>query len=227
MQARSEETHRRIIAAGVDLFDEIGYGSTSLQEIIERAQITKGAFYYHFSTKQTVAEAIMAEAECAFRETVLRVLADTSLSALDNVITLTFVIPQMHVQDKLTQVANKLRQSLAQVSGAGSTAYQQRREATFPLLTAALGKAVAAGDVRDGIDVDKLGWTMWASAVGNRVLCDATDADIIGCTADMWEIILPAIVTPQHLPYFQQRLERLGVDSLSGYLRRQPFGPRD
>ena len=58
MQARSEETRRRIIAAGVELFDEIGYGGTSLQELVERAQITKGAFYYHFSTKQTVAEAI-------------------------------------------------------------------------------------------------------------------------------------------------------------------------
>ena len=226
MQARSEETRRRIIAAGVELFDEIGYGGTSLQDLVERAQITKGAFYYHFSTKQAVAVAIIEEAESLFRETVLRVLADTSLSALDNVITLTFVIPQMHIQDKLTQVANKLRQSLAQVSGAGSTAYQQRKDGTFPLLTAALGNAAAAGDIRDGIDVDKLGWTMWATAVGNRLLCDATDADIIGCTADMWEIILPAIVTPENLPYFRERLERRQVETLSAYLRRHPLEPR-
>ena len=93
-------------------------------------------------------------------------------------------------------------------------------------MTAALGNAAAAGDIRDGIDVDKLGWTMWATAVGNRLLCDATDADIIGCTADMWEIILPAIVTPENLPYFRERLERRQVDTLSAYLRRHPLEPR-
>ena len=225
MQTRSEETRRRIIAAGVALFDEVGYGGTHLHEIIERAQITKGAFYYHFNAKQAVAEAIIEEAEAVFGETVLRVLAQTSPSALDNVITLTFVIPHMHVQDKLTQVANKLRQSLSQVSAAGSTAYRRRRDAVFPLLTAALTKTAADGDLRNGIDVDKLAWTLWATAVGNRVLCDATDADIIARTTDMWEILLPAVATPHHLPYFLERLARLDVDSLAGYVRWQPMGP--
>ena len=31
----------------------------------------------------------------------------------------------------------------------------------------------------------------------------------------MWEIILPAIVTPENLPYFRERLERRQVDTLS------------
>ncbi len=225
MQTRSEETRRRIIVAAVELFDKVGYGSTPLQEIIDRAQITKGAFYYHFSTKQAVAAAIIEESERFFRETVARVLADPALTALDSVITLTFVIPQMHVQDKLTQVGNKLRQSLSQVSGAGSTAYRQRKEGSYPLLTAALSKAADAGDLRDGVDADKLAWTLWATAIGNRVLCDATDADIIARTADMWQIILPGVVAREHLAYFQERVARSGVDSLSGYLSRPPLGP--
>lgn len=74
-----------------------------------------------------MAAAIIEESERFLREAVVRVLSDPALAALDSVITLTFVIPQMHVQDKLTEVGNKLRRSLSQVSGAGSTAYRQRK----------------------------------------------------------------------------------------------------
>ena len=183
MQARSEETRRRIIAAGVELFDEIGYGGTSLQELVERAQITKGAFYYHFSTKRAVAVAIIEDAESSFGETVLRVLADTSLSALDNVITLTFVIPRCIFRTNSPGSPTNCGSRWLQVSGAGSTAYQQRKDGTFPLLTAALGKPPRPATFGTGSTSTNWDGRWWATAVGNRLLCDATDADIIGCTA--------------------------------------------
>ena len=51
VQARAEATRQTIILAAVELFDTVGYGSTTMGHIIDRAGITKGAFYYHFPTK--------------------------------------------------------------------------------------------------------------------------------------------------------------------------------
>ncbi|MDT5333549.1 MAG: hypothetical protein QOF31_4846, partial [Mycobacterium sp.] len=50
-QARSEVTRGKIIASAVELFNEIGYAAAGLGDIIERAEMTKGALYYHFDSK--------------------------------------------------------------------------------------------------------------------------------------------------------------------------------
>ena len=80
-QARSEATRKKIINAAVDLFAEVGYQATGLGDIIERAEMTKGALYYHFDSKEALATAIIEEgantALTAFREHRRAVLART------------------------------------------------------------------------------------------------------------------------------------------------------
>jgi AcrR family transcriptional regulator len=41
----------RIVAAAVDLFAEQGYDATSVNEIVGRAAVAKGALYHHFAAK--------------------------------------------------------------------------------------------------------------------------------------------------------------------------------
>ena len=60
-QARSEATRKKIVDAAVDLFAEVGYQATGLGDIIERAELTKGALYYHFDSKEALATAIIEE----------------------------------------------------------------------------------------------------------------------------------------------------------------------
>ena len=55
-QARSEATRRKIIDSAVDLINEIGYPAAGLGDIIERAELTKGALYYHFDSKEALAD---------------------------------------------------------------------------------------------------------------------------------------------------------------------------
>ncbi|MBN2084647.1 MAG: TetR/AcrR family transcriptional regulator [Anaerolineales bacterium] len=54
MQTRSIETRAKIIQAAQDLFSQTGYESASVSEICTRAGISKGAFYHHFPSKQSV-----------------------------------------------------------------------------------------------------------------------------------------------------------------------------
>ena len=52
VQARAEATRRRIIDAAIALFSEEGYGDTGLAAIMDRADVSKGAFYYHFESRK-------------------------------------------------------------------------------------------------------------------------------------------------------------------------------
>ena len=53
-QQRSEATRARILAAAAVAFAGQGYDATGVAEICERAGVSKGAFYYHFQTKQAL-----------------------------------------------------------------------------------------------------------------------------------------------------------------------------
>ena len=178
-------------------------GGTSLQELVERAQITKGAFY-HFNTKQAVASRDHRKAESLFSGKPYCGCSPTlPLSALDNVITLTFVIPRC-----MFRTNSPGCQQTAAVAGSGQWCRfrpptTNEKKGLPAIDRGPRSQAAAAYDIRDGIDVDKLGWTMWACRGRQPVAVgDATDADIIGCTADMWEIILFTIVA-ENLPHFR------------------------
>ena len=64
-QARSEATRQKIIAAAVELFSETGYADAGLGDIIEGAELTKGALYYHFDSKDALAAAVIEEGGAA------------------------------------------------------------------------------------------------------------------------------------------------------------------
>jgi AcrR family transcriptional regulator len=54
MQNRSIETRRKIIDSAQELFSRSGYESASVSDICRLAGISKGAFYHHFPSKQSV-----------------------------------------------------------------------------------------------------------------------------------------------------------------------------
>ncbi|MBW0113885.1 TetR/AcrR family transcriptional regulator [Pseudonocardia abyssalis] len=56
-----EETRRLLLEAALDLFSEKGFSRASMQEVVERAGLTKGAFYHHFATKDDVLHIIHDE----------------------------------------------------------------------------------------------------------------------------------------------------------------------
>ncbi|MER7000169.1 ScbR family autoregulator-binding transcription factor [Streptomyces sp. NPDC000410] len=60
-QARSERTRRNLIQAGARLFKEHGYASATLGRIAADASVTKGALYFHFASKEVLADAVQQE----------------------------------------------------------------------------------------------------------------------------------------------------------------------
>ncbi|MFJ9677189.1 ScbR family autoregulator-binding transcription factor [Streptomyces sp. NPDC101194] len=58
-QARAIQTRRSILVAAAAVFDERGYSSATISEILARAGVTKGALYFHFTSKEDLALGVM------------------------------------------------------------------------------------------------------------------------------------------------------------------------
>lgn len=61
--ARSEATRTKLIDVGIELFSERGYAGVGTEEIVERAQVTRGALYHHFGDKRALFRAVHEELE--------------------------------------------------------------------------------------------------------------------------------------------------------------------
>ncbi|KAA3614531.1 MAG: TetR/AcrR family transcriptional regulator [Planctomycetota bacterium] len=55
----STETRRRILDAAQELVLKQGFSATSIDQILDRVGITKGAFFYHYKTKNDLARALI------------------------------------------------------------------------------------------------------------------------------------------------------------------------
>lgn len=60
-QERAIRTRRTIVEAAGAVFDEHGYAASTIAMVLERAEVTKGALYFHFPSKESLAQAVLDE----------------------------------------------------------------------------------------------------------------------------------------------------------------------
>src|SRR5437867_13167729 len=60
---RAGATRTKLLAVARKLFASRGYAATSLDALVRRAGVTKGAFYHHFPDKQAVFRAVFEAIE--------------------------------------------------------------------------------------------------------------------------------------------------------------------
>jgi len=111
-QVRAEATRQKIIAAAVDLFSERGYGEMGLADILQRAGVTKGAFYYHFDSKDALAVAVIDQFQIAIRDAFRRTIDPPAAPGLENIIRGTFAVARLIQTDVAIRVGNELSHSL-------------------------------------------------------------------------------------------------------------------
>lgn len=58
---KSERTRHRILHAAAKAFRQNGYASSSLRDIADSADMQAGSLYYHFDSKEALAEAVLDE----------------------------------------------------------------------------------------------------------------------------------------------------------------------
>jgi AcrR family transcriptional regulator len=203
MQARAEATRRMIVDTAVGLFDSVGYRNASLADLITATGVSKGAFYYHFTNRESVAAAIIEEADDMLQTATREILSDPAGRAFGNLIRSIFEIAAMKRRISLLRVGVQLRGGLEQISTA-TEGFKAHRD----LFTTVAQTGIDDGDIRADLDADQVGNALWVAVLGTHQHCDATGEDIALRLADLLTIMLPSVCTaeagPEHLAQVKQ-----------------------
>jgi AcrR family transcriptional regulator len=201
-QARSEATRRRIIDAAVDLITEMGYPAVGLGDIIDRAALTKGALYYHFDSKESLALAIIEEGGANLLATFHNISESTS-PALENIIHGLFLVVDQAEKDRLTRTAARLLRVFGDVNDISRRVYA----GWLTEMTGEVERAAAEGDLRDGVDPAALAEVIVSAMIGAELLPDE-GGDLRQRLSRLWQVLLPAVVDDDSLDYFREFLAR-------------------
>uniref|UniRef100_UPI002F90CCE9 ScbR family autoregulator-binding transcription factor n=1 Tax=Streptomyces sp. NBC_01592 TaxID=2975889 RepID=UPI002F90CCE9 len=60
-QLRAIRTRQTILSAAAKIFEEHGYQAATISQILNEAGVTKGALYFHFHSKEDLAQGVLAE----------------------------------------------------------------------------------------------------------------------------------------------------------------------
>lgn len=193
------------MTSAVQLFNEIGYSATGLGDIIERAEMTKGALYYHFESKEALATAIIEEGS-AHLLTAFNKIRDSSAPALERIIHGLFVVADLFANDEVARSGVQLLRAFGEFNDAAARTY------TFWLdeMTQRVEEAIDDGDLRADLDPNTVGETIVGTMLGAELLSSATASgtDVLQRLGRIWQVLLPAIVADESLGYFREYLAR-------------------
>lgn len=204
-QARAELTRRRIIDAAVDAFGEVGYMGAMLGDVVDRADITKGALYHHFESKEALAWTIIEEGTerglAAFRR-----MCESAAPAVENMVRGVLAAGELADRDKMVAVTGKLLRSVGEFDPAASHVYKRWLEA----IVSQVSRVRAEGDLRDGLDPALAGEALTGAVIGSALLANETvgPGARAGQLTRLWEFLLPALVKEHTVPRLREFLDR-------------------
>lgn len=67
---------QQLLDRATEFFRAKGYSATSIDEIVKACGVTKGSLYYHFSSKEELALAVMDQVHRYFTEHIFRLIVD-------------------------------------------------------------------------------------------------------------------------------------------------------
>ncbi|MFJ1750760.1 ScbR family autoregulator-binding transcription factor [Streptomyces sp. NPDC088116] len=191
-QKRAIRTRAAILEAAGAVFDEYGYSSTTLAMVLRRAQVTKGALYFHFPSKEALAQAVLDE------QVQLGTVPPQS-SKLQEIIDITFALAHRLLESALLR--GSLRLTVDQGAPLGvdhSGPFRQWPELAIYLMEQARDQGELLPSVRPRDTVELLVGSFTGIQLMSRALTQHED---LGRRISlMWEHILPSIALPGLIP---------------------------
>ena len=86
MKKSTNQTKSRIVSAAWQLFYQYGYNNTTIDDIVEMSQTSKGSFYHYFSTKDDLLGSLSVLFDEKYEE--LMETMDPELTPVDKLITM-------------------------------------------------------------------------------------------------------------------------------------------
>ncbi|OLF05371.1 hypothetical protein BLA60_36745 [Actinophytocola xinjiangensis] len=193
-QDRAERTRNAILDAAAEVFDERGFDGASLSDILARAGVTKGALYFHFSSKEELARALASEPWGA-----AVTVPDNEDGGLQTVIDMSHALAHSMWTNVRVRAGNRLVME-ANFASPDAAVY----EGWIKLVGDLLSRAKDRGDVRQEWDTQEV--ANWISAAFMGVQTQSAvltnRQDVHERLTVMWKIALPGLVPPRRVARF-------------------------
>jgi len=203
-ERRADTTRHRLITAASRQFARRPYSMVSLDDILAEAELTKGAMYFHFSSKHALALAIIDDFGEMSRASVDELLA-RKMSGLETLIDLVFVLAVQDTQHEVARAGVRLLDTLDNPASVPAAQWQSWIE----LVTTLIRRAVAEGDVTDRHDPEDIAKILVALWVGIRRTSDLDQLEeYLDNLQKAWIVALPSFANPDRIDYFTQFIQR-------------------
>ncbi len=168
---RGEATRRHILDVAAHAFAEFGYNGVSLNDIVRDSGLTKGAFYFHFPSKEALALEVFGTKQEEWRSAITGVLADKP-RAIDRLNAILDCGCEMYEQDASARVVGRLCVELSRERKLAPrlTAYLK---AWFDLVEGLIREAQAEGDARTDLDPRLTAENIVSAFIGVEQVSDA------------------------------------------------------
>jgi len=180
------------------------FGVANLGEIVAQADVTKGALYFHFDSKVTLAREIIGERDRRVAQS-RRVIAGSNMPPVEDLIHQSMTVAALAYTDVYVRAGDRLVQEIGEAEPHSGAASRAVRESMASLLAA----AVERGDARvdDPAATARVLWAQfWGARVAARLAQD--EFDFIGCVETMWYMAIDSIITEGVREYFRQVVAR-------------------
>jgi AcrR family transcriptional regulator len=160
-------TRAFLLQTAAEVFAERGYTETTLAELIARSGLTKGAFYFHFSSKEQLALAVIEEKQRQWIDSVVQAIS-AKPGAFDQLRAVAAALVNVH-RDPSAFSVSRLTRDLARVA-AVSDAVRDHMRTWVSLVAGLIRQAQAEGDLPETVDADDLAAVLVATTDGLKDL---------------------------------------------------------
>lgn len=187
-QVRAIRTRGAVLEAAAGVFADHGYEAATITEILDRAGVTKGALYFHFSSKEDLARGVLEHA-------VTDPLPEQPVK-LQELVDMGLVLAHRLPREPLLRASARLAadQGMRDFFGSPWTDWVN-------VTSALLDEAKERGEALPYIDPVATAETLVGSFTGIQLLSQsmAEMADLELRVSRMYALYLPAIATPATL----------------------------
>lgn len=193
---RGDISRRHILEAAAKAFAEHGYIGTSLNDIIRDSGLTKGAFYFHFASKEALAlEVFHTKQERWVGMTVAAMMSRSR--AIDQLDAMLDVGCEAYETDPSARVVGRLCTELSRERGLGQK-LRGHLDVWFDMTASLIRKAQEEGDVRADLDPKVAAETIVAAFIGVEQVSDVLSgcADLRRRVGGLRELLMGALRAP-------------------------------
>ncbi len=195
----AEETKKKIVESAVELFETNGYQATRIEDVAEKAGLTRGAVYWHFKTKVDLYEYILA----MFEKRLDKLIEESSQQTESPMSRLRWLVVNMITGQEILVGFRQMK--MVAISNLKviktSNILQKKGEKTadkyMKVLGQIVGEGIAAGEIRDDVDPVLAAWLtafVVAGAIGINLHKPAL-SKLRDSVPDIVDLFLKGIVT--------------------------------